>query len=403
MSNRILVTGASVAGNLTAWWLARYGFEVTVVERTPEFRNGGQNIDVREIGREVLRRMGLEQAALGKGTGEEGTAWVDEQGNELAKFITEDLGQDGPTAEMEILRGDLARLLYEPASALSEFRFGDHVRDIDDSAESAKVMFASGKTENYDAVIIAEGVGSSTRELVFPNENIPRFMDLTIAYFTIPRQVDDDSMWRWYNAPGGRSISLRPDAHGTTRAMLSIQQPPEGEQWWDVEQQKAYLRNRFADAGWQAERVLAGMEDTKDFYFDVLRQVQMDRWSKGRVILTGDAAWCATPLAGIGATLAVVGAYVLASEIKLNSSHMEQAAAAYEEAMRPMVKQGQGVPKFAPRIMNPHSKLGINLLHGILNVASKPAIRNLTAKLFASEPKGPDLSRYERLMNTAAV
>ena len=401
MSNRILITGASVAGNTVAWWLSRFGFDVTVVERTSGFRDGGQNIDVRGVGRELLRRMGLEQTALDRGTGEEGTAWIDDQGNEIAKFVTDDLGADGPTAEMEILRGDLARLLYEPASERARFRFGDQVEQIDDGADCAIVTFASGLTENYDAVIIAEGVGSQTRELVFPSENEPRWMDLTIAYFTIPRQDDDDRMWRWYNAPKGRSISLRPDRHGTTRAMLSIQQPPNGEQDWDVEQQKAYLRDRFVDAGWQAPRVLAGMEYTEDFYFDVLRQVHMKRWSRGHVVLTGDAAWCATPLAGIGATLAVTGAYVLASEMKLNSANMVQGFAAYEKAMRPMVKQGQGVPKIAPRIMNPHSKLGIHLLHSVLSVASRPALRDIAAKLFASGPDAPDLSRYESLTHSA--
>ncbi|NTF10736.1 FAD-binding monooxygenase [Agrobacterium rubi] len=399
MANRILITGASIAGTTAAWWLSRYGFDVTVVERTPEFRDGGQNIDVRGVGRDVLRRMGLEQSALERGTGEEGTVWVDEDGESVARFVTDELGSDGPTAEMEILRGDLARLLYEPAQEQAVFRFGDHIKRIEDGFDSVTVTFASGKAEKYDAVIIAEGVGSSTRKLVFPNENEPRWMDLTIAYFTIPRQADDDRMWRWYNATEGRSISLRPDMHGTTRAMLSIQQPANGEQDWSVEEQKAYLHKRFEDAGWQAPRVLSHMQDTTDFYFDVLRQIHMKRWSTGRIVLTGDAAWCATPLAGIGATLAVTGAYVLASEIKLRSTKMVEAFSSYEKAMRPMVKNGQGVPKIAPRIMNPKTQLGINLLHGVLNVASKPGIRDVAAKLFASETEGPAFSPYDALVN----
>lgn len=397
MSRRILITGASVAGNTSAWWLGRYGFDVTVVERSPEFRDGGQNIDIRGVGREVLHRMGLEQMAIDHGTGEEGTVWIDEQGGEVAKFVTSELGSDGPTAEMEILRGDLARLLYEPARERATFRFGDSIDRIEDGADAASVTFTSGETEHYDAVVIAEGVGSSTRELVFPQENVPRWMDLTTAYFTIPRQADDDRMWRWYHATDGRSISLRPDTHGTTRAMLTLQQPPNGEQEWSVERQKAYLHERFLDAGWEAHRVLAAMEETKDFYFDVLRQVRMKRWSKGRVVLTGDAAWCATPLAGIGATLAVTGGYVLASEL-MCSSDIGQSFSAYEEAMRPMIEKGQGVPKIAPRLMNPHTRLGINLLHSVLDIASMPAIRGLATKLFANEPKTPDLSRYDELM-----
>jgi 2-polyprenyl-6-methoxyphenol hydroxylase-like FAD-dependent oxidoreductase len=294
---------------------------------------------------------------------------------------------------LEILRGDLARLLYEPAAKRATFRFGDTIERIDEGDDGARVAFASGTTGTYDLVIVAEGVGSRIRDLVFAGENDPRWMDLTIAYLTISRVADDDRMWRWYNATEGRSVSLRPDTHGTTRANLTIQQPPNGEQDWDAERQKAYMRERFAGAGWQAPRVVAGMETTDDFYFDVLRQVRMKRWSKGRVVLTGDAAWYATPLAGIGTTLAIVGAYVLAGELQ-RTDDLSAALAAYEAAMRPMVEEGQGVPKIGPRMMNPHSRLGIHLLHGALNIASKPAIRDLATRLFAREPKSPDLSGY---------
>ena len=394
MAHRILITGASIAGNATAWLLGRRDFDVTVVERAPEFRDGGQNVDVRGVGREVLRRMGLERAALDEGTGEIGTTWVDQHGRVGAQAITEELGGDGPTAEMEILRGDLARLLYEAASTHAAFRFGDSIDQIEQDADAATVSFASGRIERYDAVIVAEGVGSSTRERIFPGENAPRWMDLTIAYFTIPRTPNDDRMWRWYNAPGGRSVSLRPDRHGTTRAMLMLQQPPGTEQDWNVGRQKAYLNERFADAGWEAPRVLAAMEGTDDFYFDVLRQVRMKRLSKGRVVLTGDAAWCATPLAGLGTTLAITGAYVLAGELS-RIYGIAGAFEAYEHAMRPMIERVHGVPKILPRLMHPRSRTGIRLLHGVLRAANRPSIRALATKVFDPSPVEPDLSRYQ--------
>ncbi|WOB49026.1 FAD-dependent monooxygenase [Xanthomonas hydrangeae] len=394
MARRILITGASVAGNTAAWTLANQGIDVVVVEQAAHFRDGGQNIDVRGVGRQVLQRMGLEQAALDHGTGEQGTAWVDEHGHAVATFKTDDIDGDGPTAELEILRGDLARLLYEAARDKVTYRFGDRIASIQDDGNGATVNFHSGTSERFDAVIIAEGVGSSTREQLFLGENDPRWMDLTIAYFTIARSADDDRLWRWYHTTGGRSVSLRPDRHGTTRAMLSLQKVTDGEQDWDQATQKAYLREQFADAGWQAARVLDGMDSTDDFYFDALRQVRMPRWHTGRVVLTGDAAWCATPLAGIGATLAVTGGYVLASEIA-RTDDLQSAFAAYEAAMRPMVEQGQGVPKIGPRLMNPHSRLGIQLLHGALKFASQPSIQTIAAKLMTPSIKAPDLARYD--------
>ena len=396
MARRILITGASIAGNAAAWWLGRYGLDVTVVERAPAFRDGGQNVDIRGVGRAALRRMGLEQAALGRGTGEEGTAWVDARGRPVARFLAGDSDGDGPTAEMEILRGDLARLLHDAAAGRAAFRFGDAVERIEQDGQAATVTFASGRTERFDLVIVAEGVGSATRALVFPGENAPRPMDLTIAYLTIPRAPSDDRFWRWYNAPGGRSVQLRPDPHGTTRAMLALHGPLPGAQDWDTDRQKAFLRARFADAGWETPRILAALAETDDFYFDVLRQVRMPRWSNGRVVLTGDAAWCVTPLAGIGATLAVTGATVLAGEL-LSEGDLPRALAAYERAMRPMVEEAAGVPKIAPRIMHPRSRLGIRLLHGGLGLASRPHLRGLFAKAFTRRAPEPDLSRYDGL------
>lgn len=392
-ARRILVTGASIAGNTAAWWLQRHGFEVTVVERAPAFRDGGQNIDVRGQGRDVIRRMGLEQEALACGTGEKGTEWVDRHGNTVARIMTDDLPGDGPTAEMEILRGDLARLIYNATRERVEFRFGDTITGIEHRSAGAQVTFKSGRSERYDAVVVAEGVGSSTRELVFPGENDPRWLDMTIGYFTIPRTPSDRPLWRWYNATQGRSVNLRPDNHGTTRAALSIQKKAEGEQDWDVREQKRFLRERFADAGWEAPRVLADMENTQDYYFDVLRQVRMRHWSKGHVVLTGDAAWCPTPIAGMGATLALTGGYVLAGEL---SRHDDVATAfgSYDKIMRPLAEKAQGMPKIGPRLLNPHSRLGIAVLHGVLRVATKPSVRRVAAKVFTRESKEPPLPDY---------
>lgn len=402
MTRRILITGGSIAGNTAAWALAEQGIDVVLLEKAPAFRDGGQNVDVRDVGREVLQRMGVEAEALANGTGEEGTAWVNEDGSHAATFLAKDIEGDGPTAELEILRGDLARILYDASRDRVDYRFGDTVSGVHDDGRRVTVEFASGRTELFDALIIAEGVGSSTRERVFPGENEPRWMDLTIAYFTIPRSADDDRLWRWYHAPGGRSVSLRPDRHGTTRAMLTVQGKAKGEHEWSREQQQQYLRDTFADAGWEAPRVLAAMEESDDFYFDALRQVQLPAWHKGRVAITGDAAWCATPVAGIGTTLAVTGAYVLAGEIG-SSDDLEAAFAAYDDAVRPMVEKAQGIPKIGPRLMNPHSQLGIHLLHGALKVASTPALQQIAGKLMTQDLKAPDLTRYDTVLPPRAA
>ena len=191
MGKRILVTGGSVAANTLAWWLVEGGFTVTVVEKAPAFREGGQSIDVRGAGRIVLEGMGAREAVEQNGTGETGWTFVDEDNDVAAAFELADVGGEGPTAELEILRGDLARVLYDRVRDRVDYRFGDSIAAVDNGNGAARVRFDSGWEEDYDLVLVAEGVGSSTRELVFEGENHPRWMDMTIGYFTIPGRESD--------------------------------------------------------------------------------------------------------------------------------------------------------------------------------------------------------------------
>lgn len=391
--HHVLITGASIAGNALAFWLERAGHAVTLVERTPGFREGGQNIDVRGAARTVLQRMSLEAQVDAWGTRERGVVFVDENDEVVAEFDQAD-GEDSLTAELEILRGDLAHVLADATGDRVERRYDDSIRAVTSSDDGVQVTFESGRAERFDLAVIAEGVGSSTRELVFAGENEPRWLDVDMGYFSIPRGPRDGDLARWYNAPGGRSVFLRPDRLGTTtRAVLTLQRAAEGEQDWDVDRQKSFLGEQFADAGWDTERVLDGLRSTDDFYFDVLRQVKLPRWSKGRVVLLGDAAWCATPIAGAGTSLAIVGAYVLAGEIQRQPSPAD-ALAAYEMVLRPYVEQAQDVPKIGPRFAQPQSRLGVLLQRALLGVAARPTVQKLVKPLFSSKTEAIELPDY---------
>ena len=174
MGKRILVTGGSVAANSLAWWLSRGGHDVTVVEREAQLVLGGQSVDLRGTAREVLHRMCLEETVKRNGTGETGWTYVDDNGRQIAAFEIADVGEDGPTAGLEILRGDLAKVFYDEIRERVEYRFGDTVQALDNGSDVARVIFKSGRQEAYDLVLVAEGVGSTTRELIFRGENHPR-------------------------------------------------------------------------------------------------------------------------------------------------------------------------------------------------------------------------------------
>lgn len=392
---KVLVTGASIAGPALAYWLARQGMDVTVVERARAFRDGGQTIDVRGAGRVVVQRMGLEGLIQANTTQEQGIAFVDQDNRTRAFIGVNAFDGEGPIAELEILRGELAKLLIQHSQDRVTYRFGDSIEAIEDDGEHVQVRFAQGSEQVYDLVVVAEGVGSTTRNQVFGNEVERRSLDLYTAYFTVPWQPSDGQVMRWYNIPGGRCVCLRPDNLGTTRAFLSFQQAPSGYEKLTQGEQKSLLKRLFVDAGWEVPRVLAALEDTTDLYLEAVGQVKMSRWSKGRIALVGDAAYCASPISGMGTSLGLCGAYVLAGELGRHADPTH-AFAAYEKRMRPYVAQAQSVPKFAPRLASPHSRLGIALGHAVLRMATAPGFKTLLGKILSPKADAIELPNYDQ-------
>lgn len=365
MTRHALISGASVAGPALAHQLNARGWRTTVVERAPRLRDEGQNIDVRGTAREVLRRMGLEDAVLDAGTGEVGLRFVDAEGRTVTEVPAGENDTDGATAEMEILRGELSRILYEHTRERTDYRFGEQIRDLADHGDHVTATLDGGDVVDADVVVVAEGTRSRTRAMVLPDVEIDE-LGLHIAYLTIPRTAQDDRWWRWYSAPGSRSVSLRPDNRGTTRAMLAFLTDVRGLEQLDRDDQITILRRTFADAGWQTGRVLDALDDAP-FYFDAVGQLRIPRWSSGRTVLLGDAAWSPGPF-GTGTSLALVGAYVLAGEL---AGREEPGAAAdrYEQLMRPFVGQAQNVRPSMIRAMNPRTAAGLAVQRTVLRAA----------------------------------
>lgn len=381
---RAVVTGASIAGLSVAYWLSRTGWQVTVVERTEAFRDGGQNVDVRGVAHRVLDRMGLTAAVAAQNTTETGTVMVDADGAVVAELPSD--GPDGATAELEVLRGDFARTILDALPATVEMVHGEVVEQVDDRGRDVVVRLASGRTLEAELLVVAEGVRSSTRELLFDDADGPdnvelRELGITMVFGTIPRTPDDDTQWRWYTTVGGRQVHLRPDNHGTTRAILAYA-TDEDVTRLDRPEALARLREVFADAGWQASRVLDGFDHSEDVYLDRLTQVRMSRWHRGRVCLAGDAAWCVTPIGGGGASLALTSGYVLAAQL---SSHgeadVESALTAYEEWMRPLVDDVQSLPPGVDRLAYPRTALGLKVHDLVLKAATSRPLSSLAGRL----------------------
>ena len=379
----VLIVGAGIAGPVLAYFLHRFGLQPVVVERTPQLRTAGQTIDLRDAGREVARRMGIESAIRERMTQDGGVAFVDTAGRTRAAFGADSFGGRGLVSDIEIIRSELVKILYERSCHNTEYIFGDQPLSINDHGDSVQVTFASGNTREFDLVVGADGLRSRTRQLVFGDISPIHHLNIYIAYFTIPYDKADGRWSRWYNAPRGRTMFLRPDNLGTTRAVLSFRSKHRDYEDLSIESQKSLVEKLFVDAGFETPRVLAGLKNAEDFYFEAIGQVKMNRWSQGRVTLVGDAGYCASPVSGMGTTLAFVGAYILAGELGRHQDHTK-AFQQYETLMRPYVTDAQKILPVAMRLTTPETRAGVALLHtamsAVARVVNSPLFSKFTSK-----------------------
>ncbi|HTW02919.1 MAG TPA: FAD-dependent monooxygenase [Streptosporangiaceae bacterium] len=354
-STRVLVTGASIAGPALAHWLRRRGAEVTVVERAPGLRPGGQAVDARGVAKEVIRRMGLDAAVRAACTETTGARMVDAGGNVLQTFSADDEGGDGYIAEIEILRGDLSQVLHDDTRAGVEYVFGDRIAELAQDADGVDVAFAGGGRRRFDLVVGADGLHSTLRTMAFgPRERFVRHLGHVLAFYSVPNEFGLDRwMIEYQESESGRSALLRPIQDATRgMAMFSFPAADFDVDYHDVAAQKRLLRDRMAGLGWLAARILAHLDDTPDFYLDQVAQVVMDRWSSGRVGLLGDAAFSSSPLSGGGTGLALVGAYLLAGELAAAGWNPEAGFAGYEGRMRSFVEANQEIGRLHARSLD---------------------------------------------------
>lgn len=372
MTHHAVISGAGIAGPALAHELTARGWRATIVERFPQRRFEGQNVDVRGAAREAARRMGIEADLRAANTGEVGMRFTRPDGSPAASFPMSEPGEiDGPTAELEILRGELSRILIERTGETTDYRFGSEIADVADHGDHVTTTLRDGTTLDADLLVIAEGLRSRSRRFVTTAE--VNDLGMYFAYLTLARRDTDDQWWSWQHVPGRRSVHLRPDNLGTTRAILTFISDVRGLQDLSRADQIAILRKTFADVEGPAPRILAELDDAP-LYFDALGQVRSPRWSAGRVALLGDAAHCNATFGGSGTSLALIGAYVLAGELGRDEDHLA-ALSRYERYMRPLAEKAGQVSIDTLRRANPRTQRGIDVLHTVSRLAATPVAR----------------------------
>lgn len=379
----VLVSGASIAGPALAYWLRRHGFAVTIVETGDGLRPGGQAIDVRGVAREVVERMGIMPEVRHASVDERGMANVNADGRQVARMPVDMFGGDGIVAEIEIMRGDLTQILYDATKDDVEYVFGDRIADMRQSHDGVAVVFASGKTRAYDIVVGADGVHSGVRRLAFgPEEQYVRPLGAYTAYYTVPDPGDLDHWFLMYNAPGGRVAAIRPERGGSAKVMLSFTSPPLDYDRREIRQQQQILNEAFAGVGWRVPAMLEAMPDASDFYFDTICQVRVDKWWRGRAVLVGDAGYCGSPLTGMGTSMSLVGAYVLAGELAASPDDHEAAFARYQDVLRDYVRECQTLPPGGINGFAPQSQMMISMRNLSMRMMNHWPMRGMLAKQF---------------------
>lgn len=301
--------------------------------------------------------MGLLDRVREVALDQKGFAFVDAKGRITARMPADAFGGEGIVSEIEVLRGDLCQVLYEASLPGTEYLFDDTITGVEEHDNGVTVTFEKAAPRRFALVIGADGLHSTVRRLAFgPDSTALRAFNLYNAWFTARAAIELDGWFLMHNAPGGLVASARPGrCGGEIKASLSFRSDESGYERKDREAQQDLLTERFAAAGWEVPRLLDAMRTAGDFYFDAVGQVHLKAWARGRVVLIGDAGYCPSPLTGLGTSLALVGAYVLATELTSAGDDPASAFRSYQHRMQSYVAQAQKLP---PGGVNGYAPMG---------------------------------------------
>ena len=348
---RIAISGAGVAGAALAYWLHRTGHTPTLIEQAPEFRTGGYMIDFWGVGYRVAKRMGIEDAIRDAGyqiewlrsVGSRGEIKADVDVDVFRRLIGEDF--------TSLPRGDLAAAIYTTIEDEVETIFGDSIATVDEHGDGVRLTFENSAPREFDLLVGADGLHSNVRSLVFgPARDFERYLGCKVAAGVVdgyrPR---DELVYVTYGAPG-RQLARFALRDNRTMFLFIFRAEHDLVHATPKEQ----LRNEFSDVGWECQDFLAALDKVDDLYFDVVSQIRMANWSRGRVLLIGDAAGCISLLGGEGTGLAITEAYVLAGELARAGADYRRAFEAYQTRLRPFIEAKQAgavryIPFFATR------------------------------------------------------
>jgi 2-polyprenyl-6-methoxyphenol hydroxylase-like FAD-dependent oxidoreductase len=361
MNHKILVIGAGVAGPTVCYWLKKYGFNPTLIEKSKQLRTGGYDIDIRGIALDIVKKMDIYDSICAKRTSLLSTRYVGADGQTLSEEYDEKV-HFSDSDDAELLRGDLVNILLQAIPDIP-CHFDKEIINLTQKDQFVEVTFKDGLIEQYDLVIAADGLHSSTRRLAFSDKDYHFFkLGYYFSIFSIPNYLNLNRIKVTFTK-NQKIISVNSDKDPTTAFVsFGIRSNKVLNDITDKREQKECLRDWGYDLGWESNKILELMNTSDDFYFDIMAQIKMDSWTKGRVALLGDAAYCASPFSGMGINLAIVGAYILAGELKSAKGDYSIAFKRYNELMHPFVDTVQDLALWMGECFLPENEVSKEIL-----------------------------------------
>jgi 2-polyprenyl-6-methoxyphenol hydroxylase-like FAD-dependent oxidoreductase len=379
---KVLISGASIAGPVLAYWLNRYGFEVTVVERAPRLRKtGGHAVDLFRPAMDISERMGVLPRVTAMSTETTTLTAFREGASTPARVDLTKIFRATSDRHVEIMRDDLSEIYFDATTDDVEYVFGDSVTKIEDDV----VSFEHSPPRRFDVVAGADGLHSNVRRLVFGD--CPKyFVGVHLAVLTAPKG-DLSGEFVCHLGPG-RMVGRYGAKHLDEERVIFLFRGGELDYHHrDVPRQKELLRATFAGMHPHVDDWLGELDTTPAFYFDSATQLRMDSWSRGRVTLVGDAGYCPGPAVGGSTSLAVLGAYVLAGELAAAGGDHERAFEAYEREMAEIVRRSRVFALGAAKRLVPATRTGVwALVQSARLVSALPA--GVSAALAKLNTKG---------------
>ena len=376
---KIAINGAGVAGPTLAYWLHRCGHEPTLIEKAHHLRTGGYVIDFWGVGYTMAERMGILPEVLEAGYSVQELRLVDAAGRKSAGFSTDVFRRMVDGRFTSLPRGDLAAAIYRTVEGRVETIFDNGISAIEEHDAGIRASFDRGPARDFDLVIGADGLHSKVRELMFgPESQFERQLGYRVAAFEIDNyQPRDELVYVSYTTPGRQVARFALRDGRTMFLFVFVADHINGPEPRDLAERKAMLHQVFDDDGWECPQILNAMDDIEDIYFDSVSQIRIDTWSKGRAMLIGDAASCASLLAGEGTGLAMTEAYVLAGELHRANGDYREAFRRQEQLLRPFIAGKQESAKDFASAFAPKTAFGVWIRNQATKLMTIPPVANL--------------------------